>query len=481
MKKNLFFNFLYQASYQLLLIVLPIITVPIVSKALGAEGVGIYNYVNSIVTYFVTFSALGIVNYGIREISMVRNDREALSRKFWEIETLSIYISILIILVYIVFSIYTGETIYFLVSGLTLIGALFDITWFFQGVENFKKITIRNFIIRLVSFVSIVLFINDSSDLLLYIFINAASNLISQASLWLSIPSLVDFVKVPISKSFSHLKPSLTFFISKLSMTAYQDATKTILGIMTNMAIVGLYSNAYVIVMMIANIINAMNIVLIPRMSNLYGQKDETKMIYILQKAIHLQLFFSIAITFGILVISNKLVGWFFGAEFSEIKIILPMLAPIVITQSFQMAVASQYLIPRNQMKSYNLSVMLGALITVIVTVLTVPYMSVYGAVLGINLGYLTVAILRLVLLYKQTTFRLEYSNLIKWITSAVIMYIAIRVGTDNFESTLITTIIQIVIGTGIYFIVTALLKANPISPLVSQQFKTIKESKFKK
>ncbi|MFW3454688.1 oligosaccharide flippase family protein [Aerococcus viridans] len=461
MKKNLFINFLYQASYQLLLVILPVITVPVVSNALGAEGIGIYNYINSIVTYFVTFAALGIINYGTREISIVRNDRQLLSKKFWEIETLSIYITLMVMIVYIIFAFTTNQVIYFLVSGITLWGSLFDITWFYQGTENFKKITIRNFIIRIISFLIIVFLVNDTSDLLLYIGINSVSNLISQISLWISIPKYVDFVRIPFKDSLSHLKPSLTYFIAKISITAYQNATKTILGLMTTMTILGLYSNAYVIVTMVANIVNAMNTILIPRMSHMFGNDDEDGMILILRKTIHLQLYLTIAIMFGIIAISGKLVGWFFGPEFGEIKVILPLLSPVIVTQSFQMAVASQYLIPKNDLRSYNYSVLFGAVVSVLITIVSIPYLGVYGAILGINVGYLTVSILRIYILYKKTIFRLEYIQILKWITSGIVMWIIIDLLTSTLNSNVITTAIQILIGVVVYFILTTVMKSN--------------------
>lgn len=470
MKKNLFVNFLYQASYQLLLVILPVITVPVVSNALGAEGIGIYNYINSIVTYFVTFASLGIINYGTREISIVRDDRQLLSKKFWEIETLSIYITLIVIIVYIIFAFTTNQVIYFLVSGITLWGSLFDITWFFQGTENFKKITIRNFIIRIISFLIIVFFVKDTNDLLLYIGINSVSNLISQISLWISIPKYVDFVRVPFKDSLSHLKPSLTYFIAKISITAYQNATKTILGLMTTMTLVGLYSNAYVIVTMVANIVNAMNTILIPRMSHMFGNDNEDGMILILRKSIHLQLYLTIAIMFGIIAISGKLVGWFFSPEFGDIKTILPLLSPVIVTQSFQMAVASQYLIPKNDLKSYNYSVLFGAVVSIIMTIVSIPYIGVYGAILGINVGYSAVSILRIYILYKKTIFRFEYIQILKWIASGIVMWIIINLLTSTLNSNIITTAIQVLIGGVVYFLLTTVMDSNPVLRFFKQK-----------
>lgn len=472
MRKKLFSNFIYQASYQVLLIILPIVTIPIVSSALGPAGVGKYNFVNSIVEYFILVATLGMANYGVREISIVRGDRQELSQKFWELQVLSATTALITFIAYMIFTLTTTDVLYFMIGGISVFSSVFDITWFFAGIEDFKKITIRNFLVKLFSFILIVLFIKEPSDVYLYILIGALSILFSQLSMWISIFKYVDLVKVPFRNSLAHLRPALDFFVAKIAVTVYQNSTKTILGIMTNMAVVGIYSNAYMLVLMSGNIVNAMNTIMIPHMSNLFGKDDNEGMIKLLEKSIHLQLFFTVAIMFGINAISNNLVGWFFGEEFSQIRDVIPWLTPVVVFQSFQMAVATQYLIPKKEMKEYNISVFVGAIITVIVTITLIPLFEIYGAVVGINIGYIAVAILRAKVLYRDTTFRLNVLNIAKYLLSGLIMWLAVYLVTNSFSSSIITTIIQVIIGASVYFMLTTILKVNPLFDIVVGYFK---------
>lgn len=472
MRKKLFSNFIYQASYQVLLIILPIVTIPIVSSALGPAGVGKYNFVNSIVEYFILVATLGMANYGVREISIVRGDRQELSQKFWELQVLSATTALITFIAYMIFTLTTTDVLYFMIGGISVFSSVFDITWFFAGIEDFKKITIRNFLVKLFSFILIVLFIKEPSDVYLYILIGALSILFSQLSMWISIFKYVDLVKVPFRNSLAHLRPALDFFVAKIAVTVYQNSTKTILGIMTNMAVVGIYSNAYMLVLMSGNIVNAMNTIMIPHMSNLFGKDDNEGMIKLLEKSIHLQLFFTVAIMFGINAISNNLVGWFFGEEFSQIRDVIPWLTPVVVFQSFQMAVATQYLIPKKEMKEYNISVFVGAIITVIVTITLIPLFEIYGAVVGINIGYIAVAILRAKVLYRDTTFRLNVLNIAKYLLSGLIMWLAVYLVTNSFSSSIITTIIQVIIGATVYFMLTTILKVNPLFDIVVGYFK---------
>ncbi|WP_438725567.1 hypothetical protein [Enterococcus sp. AZ128] len=186
-----------------------------------------------------------------------------------------------------------------------------------------------------------------------------------------------------------------------------------------------------------------------------------------IQKTIHFQLYFTIAIMFGIILLNDKIVNWFFGSNFSEIKNILPLLAPVIVTQSFQMSVATQYLIPKNEMKEYNISVLIGAAITVMTTVLTIPFIGVYGAVIGINLGYFVVSILRLKMLLRDTNFRIEYTNVLRWIFSGTVMLSIGIIVTKNMTSSLLTTSIQVLLGGFIYLSLTSLLDASPLMDML--------------
>ena len=93
MKKTAY-NFMYQSIFQLMKIILPIITIPIVSKALGPSGIGTYNYTNSIAQYFVLIAGLGVGVYGNREIAIAREKKDTLSQKFWELFGMSFVISL---------------------------------------------------------------------------------------------------------------------------------------------------------------------------------------------------------------------------------------------------------------------------------------------------------------------------------------------------------------------------------------------------
>lgn len=115
-------NYIYNVSYQILAIILPIITYPYVSRTLLPQGVGIYSYTYSIVQYFVLFAGLGIPLYGNRQIAYVRDSNNKLSVNFWEILILEFNTVIISLFSYLLFIFYYQfDEKYLLIQSLYII------------------------------------------------------------------------------------------------------------------------------------------------------------------------------------------------------------------------------------------------------------------------------------------------------------------------------------------------------------------------
>ena len=184
MKKSIIKNYIYNLTYQILILILPLLTTPYVSRVLGAENVGIYSYTASIVSYFILFGSLGISMYGQREIAYVRDNIKKRTKIFIEINVIKIVTMTISTIVFIVsFGIGQQYSIYYRILILELIASTLDISWFFQGLEEFKKTITRNTIVKLISVMCIFLFIKNTNDLGLYILIYALSNLFGNVSL----------------------------------------------------------------------------------------------------------------------------------------------------------------------------------------------------------------------------------------------------------------------------------------------------------
>ena len=185
MKKSIKKNYIYNLLYQVLAIIIPIITIPYVSRVLGARNIGIYGYTLSISAYFILFGSLGVALYGQREIAYVQNDKKKYSKKFWEIFLLKLLtMTIATIIFYFAFVKFSNNyNIYFKILLLELIGTALDISWFFQGLEEFGKTVSRNLIVKIASLICIFLFVKTKNDLYIYFIIYALSIILGNLSL----------------------------------------------------------------------------------------------------------------------------------------------------------------------------------------------------------------------------------------------------------------------------------------------------------
>ena len=148
-------NYLLNLSYQILALLTPLVTAPYISRVLGAEAIGKYSYTYATITYFVILSAMGTATYAQREIAYQQNDVYKRSRIFWEVFLLRLLCTCisLVVLYCIVFN--SADRNVYLAQSLYVISVIFDISWFFQGLEEFGKVVFRNTIVKLISVVLI--------------------------------------------------------------------------------------------------------------------------------------------------------------------------------------------------------------------------------------------------------------------------------------------------------------------------------------
>ena len=153
-------NYIYNLSYQILAIIVPLITTPYVSRILHADGIGIYSYTGTITTFFSLFAALGVNSYGQREIAYFQNEKKKRSIVFWELFLCRVVTTLVVCIIYFLFAVFSGKyRNYYFIQIFTLLSVMVDISWFFQGIENFKVVAIRNVLIRIVTVFLVFIFV----------------------------------------------------------------------------------------------------------------------------------------------------------------------------------------------------------------------------------------------------------------------------------------------------------------------------------
>ncbi|MDT2758639.1 oligosaccharide flippase family protein [Enterococcus xiangfangensis] len=465
--RNVARNFIYQIIFQVMKIIVPIITIPIVSKALGPSGVGLYNYTNSIAQYFVLVASLGVAMYGNRAIALAYNRDENISILFLELFFFKAIFTLVVLFVYLITVSFFENRFILYVQGITILAVLFDISWFFMGIEDFKKTSICNVLVQSITFTAIILLVKDRSDLIIYTVIQATGLLASQMFVWFFIKQHIVFEKISLSNIFKHLKGSVEFFLPEVAIVLYTNLNKTVLGVVLGSAAVGYYTNSVTINTVFITVITTLDMVLLPHMSSLFAKDNTERIIELMEKTLHLQLFFSIPIMFGMLTVYDKLIPWFFGDQFLFMNYIVPFFSILIVIIPLGSSLATQYLIPIGQVNKYNRSVTIGAGINMLGNIILLPFFGFFGAVFSNILAEFFVTFVRLKSFLKQTEFKFNLKKIISFTLSAFTMMIITRIVSANMPSTIITNCIQLVIAVSIYILLTSILKVNPLIEMV--------------
>lgn len=446
-------NLIYNITYQILIIILPLITTPYISRVIGAEGVGVQSYTYSIVSYFVLFIMLGINNYGNRTIAMARNNKETLNRAFVSIYiiqiSMAIIMSILYVL-YIIFMVKDNKVLYY-IQSIYLIAAMLDINWFFFGMEEFKLTVVRNTVIKIVLIVAIFIFVKDKNDIYVYAFILAISTLISQIVLWRYLGKYIKFTKVIVGDVIVNIKPILILFIPVISISIYKIMDKIMLGSMSNLTQVGFFESAEKIINIPIGIIIALGTVMLPRMSNLYASGNESVGKKYIELSMEFIMFMAYGAMFGIVGVSNILIPIFLGKQFTECIGVVDVLSITILFISWANVIRTQYLIPKKKDKVYIKSTILGAIMNLIFNILLIRNLGAVGAAIGTIFAEATVAIYQSLSIKNELDIKRYFGKTIYYIVPGIIMCTFNKIIGIAMKESIITGIVQILIGGVIY------------------------------
>ena len=444
-------NFLYNLVYQIFIFIIPLFTIPYVSRVLGANNIGIYAYTYSIISYFMLAAMLGINNYGSREIAKAGENIKLRSQKFFSIYFLQLICTVIMCILFILFYFiieYDNKKI-LLIQFIYLISCAFDINWYFFGVEKFKITISRNIFIKIISLILIVIFVKSNNDLWIYTLILSLSTLISQLYLWIFIKKEVRYEKISIKEIFSHFKKCLILFIPVIAYSIYRIMDKTMIGYFSNTFQLGNYENAEKIITIPISFITALGTVMLPHMA----KSDDYNFSKKIKDSFRLCFFMLFPISICLIVIADDFSTVFFGNEFIYSANLIKILTITVLFSGVTNIIRTNYLIPKSKDKIYVISTIYGALVNLVLNLIFIKRYGAYGACIG------TITAEIIVMLYQiwKTRRNIEYYNnlkcIIPFLVKSLIMGIIIYlVNYFNISNILIKVSIQVLLGVIIYF-----------------------------
>ena len=453
--KSVTSNVIYNMLFQLFTTCLPVITTPYLSRTLGLAQSGVYSFVDSIVTLFTVFGSIGTSLYGCRKIAYVRDNKKDLTEATYEIIYLKFILLIPILLIYVLLFCLTGElSIYFIINILTVIGSAIEISWFYNGVEEFKSITIRNFIIKIIFIICLFLFIKNPSDLGKYVALVCITNFLGNVSMWFLLRKYINSIKtVKKLHPFKHLKESFVLFIPQSANYVYSIADKTMLGYLTpTLNNVGVYDYAYRIVKMIISILQSMGYVILSRIANLSANNNQKDIKRYINKSISFSLFLGFPMMFGLVGIANNFVPLYLGDEFTEVSRVILILSPLIVITSFNSILGTQLLLAIKKDKEYTRATVAGAILNIILNFALIPVLGIYGACITSLFSEVIVMIIQLIYSRKYVTLKEVFKNNYKALVSSIIMFaVCLAIGLIKLN-VIIIILLQIVVSMGIYF-----------------------------
>ena len=399
LKKNIGYNF----AYQILILALPLVTAPYLSRVIGANGVGTYSYSYSIATYFVFFVKLGLDNYGNRAIASCQDDVNRRSQAFWSIYAMQVACFLLAGSLYFAYALLVSSDVTgALLQGLYVLSSLFDINWFFFGMELFRLTVIRNTVIKTASAVLIFILVKSPNDTDIYIAIMSGSILLSQVVLWPFMRRFVRFYRPTANEVLAHLKPNLVLFIPVIAISIYSTLSKIILGNMAGKMEVGYFESAIKVTSVPTALVTAIGTVMLPRTSALLSKGDIELVRSHTDKTLVAVMAFTSIAAFGIPMVADPFIELFYGPGFEKTVSVLIILCATIPMLGFGNVIRTQYLIPEKRDSVFLNSAICGAVVNICVNLALIPSLRAVGA------AYASVAAETVVLLYQIVCVRRE-------------------------------------------------------------------------
>ncbi|MGT2932492.1 flippase [Streptococcus catagoni] len=448
-------NIIYNTSYQILTLIIPLFTVPYVSRVLSPEGVGINAYTNAIVTYFTLIGALGIALYGNREIAFVQKNKYRRSKVFWELvflKTISVGLTSLLFLAFVFFA--KDLQIYYLLNGINLIATLTDISWYFIGVEDFKKIVIRNTFVKLTTVILTFVLVRTKADLGLYIFLISFSMLLGNLTVWPFLTKEVIWIPLKKLSIGQHIKPTLMLFLPQITMQIYLSLNKSMLGALDGVVSSGYFDQSDKLIRILFTIVTAIGGVFLPRLSSLFSMGQQLEAKRLLLKLVDLSNAISMLMIGGVVGVSSTFAVFFFGKGYEPVGPLMAVQSLMIIFISYGNALGTQYLLASKRTTAYTMSAVAGLITNVVLNLLLIPILGTMGAVISTVITELVVSGYQAISLRDIFTFKELTRGLLRYSVAATVVAVLIHYLNTIMNATLINYGLQALLGTLIYVII---------------------------
>lgn len=474
--KSLSENVFYNGLLMFFNITYPLLTASYISRILGAENLGLINYSQSIINFLLVLAMVGIPTYGIREIAKVRDNNNEKENVFSELFIIKTVFSIMTFLLYLCFLLFYDRFqknfLIFFIMGFNLLMNIFNIDWFFSGIEDYKVLSLRNVFIKIIIFAGIIFSVKKQEDYYLYvIFLVLGQGL---GNIWSFFYSK-KFIKLKTSNLNykRHYKALKIFFFSAFVISIYSISNGILLGIFSSPEKVAFFNRARQLQMTGVTITGVIATVLIPRISYYYTN-DRKKYFELLDKSLNFSYILSIPLMIGLIFLSKEINLFLGGEEFLPAKISLMILSPLVLIVTLNTWGYLQIIVPAGMEKFGTIIQVIMAVVSIILNLILIPRFYDIGASIAVLISETIGPILSFYILKKKIKVKLLTNSLCKYIVSGIIMAFFIEITKRYFNNN--QTLVLSILGGGIiYFLILIFLKEEIILYILNKIFNKLR------
>lgn len=461
-------NYLYNVGYQVLAIIVPLITSYYVSRVLSPEGVGANAFTNSIIQYFMLLANIGIGYYGNREIAYVRDNKQKMAATFWEIQIVKTVMTVVAYLSFVVFmAFYSGNKTYMWAQSINLLAVAFDISWLYQGLEDFKRTVLRNTFVKITSMIAIFIFIKSPKDVALYIIVLALSTLLGNLTLWpYAVNNYGHVDRGTKLNPWRHFVPTVMMFVPQIATQLYVQLNRTMLGLMVNEKASGFYQYSDNLVKLILAFVTATGTVMLPHVANAFAQHDMEKVHKMLYKSFDFVSALAYPMMFGIAGVSLTLAPLYYSSKYAPVGPAMLIESIVILMIGWSNVIGTQYLLPVNRVKDFTTSVTVGAVVNIIMNFPLIHLWGLNGAMWSTVLSEISVTAYQLFVVRKSLDIRKMFAGSWKYLLSGIVMFVPVFWLNTHMKASWLWMLVEVALGVVIYAGMVCLLRAPVLDQL---------------
>lgn len=376
-------NFAYKSVLTLSTYLINFITFPYVARVLGVERIGLVNFVDNTVNYFLLFATMGVGLLGVREIAAVKEDKKRRDQVYSSMLALNLLFTLVSLGIYLL-CISTIPKLcqydeLFYIGTAKILFTVFLVEWFFTGVENFRYITLRSILIKVLYIISVFLFVRDTSDYRLYFILTVGVVVLNALINQLYIRKFVR-VRWNNIQLFKYLKQNVTLGIYTLMTSMYLTFNVMYLELVSNNTEVGYYTTAFKLYSVILGFFTAFTNVMLPRMSSLLANGEKDRFQELVNRSFSVMATCCIPLILCSMIMAPQIVYILSGPGYEGAILPMRIIMPAAFAVGVAQVLAIQVLMPMKKDKVLLIASIIGAVVSLLINLLVVPSVKSVGS-----------------------------------------------------------------------------------------------------